>query len=299
MAKYTTEVRSICESIYGWDNQEDMSKNPGYGDTSKIIQGARARIFDFDYPIFDENYRATLETKIIKHYYFREIGAETYGQWKFWLDRKLNEIMPYYNKLYESELLKFNPFYNSEKVRTSDRSSLSDKSSVGTADSVQFSEGAGAEHRHSNTVIDRDTKDKTEGKDTTEHSYDDWETYNDTPQGGLTGIKENTYLTSATHKWTDTPQKTETEIDRTTTGELDESDETDTEARTKSESKNQSSAEDSRKEVITDSGKYLEYVLGKEGTETYSEMLEKYRKTFLNIDMMVLENLGDLFMKVW
>lgn len=36
--------------------------------------------YDFnmkDYPIFNENYRTTLNNKILNHYRFREIGFET------------------------------------------------------------------------------------------------------------------------------------------------------------------------------------------------------------------------------
>ena len=62
-----------------------------------------------DYPIFDENYRPLLNRKIIEHFYFREIGMETPDRFNFYLRRKLNEIMPYYNKLYQSELLQFDP----------------------------------------------------------------------------------------------------------------------------------------------------------------------------------------------
>ena len=69
------------------------------------------------YPIFDENYRETLDTKILKHYYTREIGFETVGLWKFKLNTKMNEIMDYYNQLYESALLEFNPFDNTNLLR--------------------------------------------------------------------------------------------------------------------------------------------------------------------------------------
>ena len=30
-----------------------------------------------------------------------------------------------------------------------------------------------------------------------------------------------------------------------------------------------------------------------------SELLKKYRSTFMNIDMLVIEELNDLFMKLW
>ena len=65
-----------------------------------------------DYPIFDESYREQLNGKIIEHYWFREIGLETPGLFKRFLNRKMNEIMPYYNQLYESTLKKFDPYVN-------------------------------------------------------------------------------------------------------------------------------------------------------------------------------------------
>ena len=64
-----------------------------------------------EYPIFDENHRAILNDKIIAHYYFREIGQETPSRFAFNLRRKMNEIMPYYNQLYESELIKYDPLF--------------------------------------------------------------------------------------------------------------------------------------------------------------------------------------------
>lgn len=57
------------------------------------------------YPIFDENYRPTLNQKITEHYAFREIGLETPALFSRFMSRKMNEIMKYYNKLYESELI--------------------------------------------------------------------------------------------------------------------------------------------------------------------------------------------------
>lgn len=74
-------------------------------------------MFDFQFPIFDESYRSVIETKILRHYYTREIGLETVGLWKLKLNTKLNEIMPYYNKLYKSELIEFNPLYDVELTR--------------------------------------------------------------------------------------------------------------------------------------------------------------------------------------
>lgn len=62
-----------------------------------------------DYPIFDETYRDGLNQKIIDHYAMYEIGLETDGMFRFALNRRMREIMPYYNQLYKSEQITFDP----------------------------------------------------------------------------------------------------------------------------------------------------------------------------------------------
>ena len=104
MSKYTTEIRFICETAAG------LTESEGFNSVDDILSKAAPLVFNFNWPIFDENYRLPLEIKILRHYYTREIGAETVGLWKLQLQQKLYEIMPYYNQLYESQLLKFNPF---------------------------------------------------------------------------------------------------------------------------------------------------------------------------------------------
>jgi hypothetical protein len=57
-----------------------------------------------DYPIFDENYRAVLNKKILDHYLENEIGFETPALFKHFLNSTMNEIMPYYNTLYTKQV---------------------------------------------------------------------------------------------------------------------------------------------------------------------------------------------------
>lgn len=106
MSKYTTEVRFLCESAAG------KTESKGFSSIAEILSVAAPRVFNFTFPIFDESYRLPLEIKILRHYYTREICEETVGLWKLRLQDKLNMIMPYYNQLYESELIKFNPLYD-------------------------------------------------------------------------------------------------------------------------------------------------------------------------------------------
>jgi hypothetical protein len=61
------------------------------------------------YPIFNDEYRTLLNKKIVDHYMFREIGMESVEKFTFALRRKMNEIMPYYNQMLESERIKFDP----------------------------------------------------------------------------------------------------------------------------------------------------------------------------------------------
>lgn len=90
MSKYTTQVRFIVEQFADDENLTIREK----------IDKALPLIFNFDYPIWSESYKIELERKIIKHYFNKEIGLETFGLWQFYLDERLNLIMPYYNELY-------------------------------------------------------------------------------------------------------------------------------------------------------------------------------------------------------
>lgn len=62
-----------------------------------------------EYPIFDENYRPELNRKITDHFLFDEIGHETIDLFIHQMRVKMNEIMPYYNQLYRSQQLEFDP----------------------------------------------------------------------------------------------------------------------------------------------------------------------------------------------
>lgn len=71
-----------------------------YLSVDKFLEMGRPIVFNFTYPIFDVEYRPQLERKILLHYLFDEIGAETFDRFKIFLMSKMNEIMPYYNQLY-------------------------------------------------------------------------------------------------------------------------------------------------------------------------------------------------------
>lgn len=78
-----------------------------------LIDGGMC-LFDTEdrYPIWKEDHRAELEKKIIEHYMFRQIGFETPGRFKFELNKKMREIMPYYVKIWKTTQYDYNPIEN-------------------------------------------------------------------------------------------------------------------------------------------------------------------------------------------
>lgn len=253
MSKYTTEVRFICENSAG------LSESEGANNVDSILDKCWNKVFNFDFPIFDENYRQVLCKKILKHYYTREIAHETVGRWKLALNAKLNEIMPYYDQLYKSELLEFNPFYDVDLTRSREGSGTSNRTSnnteINSGTSKNVSSGSGT----NNTVtLNR---------------------YSDTPQNSMDtqGIADSVPLTTVT----------KVNEDNTTTNES-------TDTLTRNDSKTGNGTEN-----INNTDKYIEKVKGKQGTENYSSLLKKFRETFLNIDMMIIDDCSDCFFTLW
>lgn len=247
MSKYTTEVRFICESKSG------LSESKGFASVDEVLNDCWDKIFTSKVSFFDEQYRGVLCKKILKHYYLREIGCETVGIWLLWMNTKLEEIMPYYNKLYESELIKFNPMYdvdwNRKGNKTGNESGSGSRSTSGKNSGTNTQSGTS-----SNTRKDL---------------------YSDTPQGALTGIESETYLSNA-RKVSDSG---ETGAKSSTSGSYEDSE---------SSSNNVDTTED-----------YVESVSGKQGGSSYSKLLNEFRETFLNIDMQVIEEFEEMFMGMW
>ena len=108
MAKFTVELGVIIKSGFPLDLQS--------------------------YPIFDESYREGLNNKIIRHYWFREIGFETAALFRDRLAMTMAEIMPYYNQLYKSQLISVEPMITHRLIRELGRTENNTGSSNVSAD---------------------------------------------------------------------------------------------------------------------------------------------------------------------
>ena len=259
MSKYTTQVRFICESLAGY------SESQGYGNISGIIDNSWEQIFDFDFPIFDANYRSVLCKKILKHYYTREIGLETYGLWKLKLDTKMNEIMPYYNERYRSAALSYNPLYDVDYTRTTNGDESGENS--------RSNEGSNGRTRKDNK--------KSNSKNSDSSMNEVIDKYSDTPQGGLVGLKNDNYLTSARI----------TNGNNSNIGEREDSENSDISENGISSNKENGNFSTTRE--------YIEHVVGKMGTSSYSKAINEFRDAIINVDAEIIDELGELFMKLW
>lgn len=287
MAKYTTEVRTICESYSG------LTASVGYSQIEKVIEKSKEKIFDFDFPIFDESYRSVIETKILKHFYTREIGLETVGLWKLKLNVKMNEIMPYYNQLYKSALLEFNPLYDVDVTRKHEGANTGDKNSVETN-----GETSGVSEAYSdNENTEKSSKGTNNGSasNTSKNNTNHLDKYSDTPQGSVSDLTNGTYLTNAR-------EITDNELSNTDSKSSNDSQLNENEVRKNNRESKRTvnrNLTGEKKESLKNTEQYLETVKGKQGSESYSKLLQEYRETFINIDMLVIGELSDLFMNIW
>lgn len=287
MSKYTTEVRFICESKSGLENSK------GCDDVDEILNNSWNKIFTTKAEIFDENYRAVICKKILKHYYLREICSETVGIWKLWLNTRLEEILPYYNQLYKSALLEFNPLYDVNITRTHNRTIDENKTENGTSTETSTDKNTGSGTRDNTTS--GSNKNSGTSSVTDNGSSNSKDLYSDTPQGALTGVETETYLTNA-RKITNTDSSTS---ESTNSGNGEYKDTGSVKYTDTSERANTKNGSNSNTGTVNNTEEYLESVIGKQGSGSYSGMLKEYRDTFLNIDRMVIAEFDDLFFGLW
>lgn len=145
-------IYSLLNSYVNFENSDPVK-------ISNLAKAGRSMFFDFEYPLAEGWSKEDFETMILNHFMMRRIGYETVTAFKLALNVKLNEVMPEYNRLYES-LDGWNLFNDGESITrdTTDNGSQS-ISQAGT----------------SSTTSDR--------------------RFSDTPQNAITDVRSGTYVT--------------------------------------------------------------------------------------------------------
>ena len=195
--------------------------------------------FDFglkNYPIFDESYRDTLNHNILYHYYESEIGLETPTLFKLYLNQKLNEIMPYYNILYEKQKKLLDNIENN----------------VNLTETFE---------RINNTTTNTNSTSNSNGTTNNKNLF------LDTPQG-------NTYKGTID----DTDYATSVTFDRN--------------SNTNQISDNSTSTGDATEN-------YIKTIVGNNGARYNIDLLKDIQNNLINIDLLIINDLGDLFMGIF
>lgn len=198
--------------------------------------------FDFQmtqYPIFDENYRDTLNNNILNHYYESEIGFETAPLFRFYLNQTLNEIMPKYNELYKAQ------------------KNLIDNNLL--LSNTNLTEGL----QGTNSTTSSSTSSSTNTGSSNSKNL-----YQDTPQGNISQQDidaQNVYATNIT-------------LDHNSTS---------------------NSINDTSNATGSGTNSYLKTIIGNNGGKYNIDILNDIKNNLMNIDLMVINELSDLFMGIF
>ena len=222
--------------------------------------------FDFQmtsYPIFDENYRNVLNQKILNHYYESEIGFETAALFRFYLNTKLNEIMPYYNELYRAQKNLIDNDLLLNNVNLEER--LAGTNSNSTTD---------------NTTNNTTTSGQSSSTSTSSGTNNGKNVFQDTPQGSVL----NQTLDDASLYATNVTLDRNTSSNSITDSSSNSGTASNTIARTGS---------------LNGTNSYIKTITGNNGGRFNIDLLKDIEEKLMNIDLMVINQLNDLFMGIF
>lgn len=269
MSKFTLTVKEICERYYG-------EADTDYTQLNEVVEKGIEGVFDFELPIFDEEYTTVIEAKILRHFLFREICVPNVMQWKMYLRQKLEEVLPYYNQLYKSETLKFNPLYDMD---------LHTEKGVNKSEDDRR-DGSETNRKNENTTDNSTTTGIANGSSQNMGANSESHTVSDTPQNRVSNVRDGFMsaadFTDGTENMMST-NKSDTKYDRNGARMVDTNQE-----KTKQEQKNKNTVES-----------YVQHVYGKVGGYSQSKALMEYRQTMLNIDAMLMGELEVCFFQLW
>ena len=266
----TMQLKTIIE--------QPTQNNPELTLKQKIEIGRNYLFGDMDYPMFDEEYRKEFETHFIRQFYMRQIGFETASLFKMELETWLIINMPYYNRMFESENLKFDPLVNTALTVKND------KEIDNTRDFE--SENNATTNRNVDDVTDTTNRTKVSSTDKNFNRELDAEVPMDRLQlqtGDGTGTLE--YASNITENTTNGSGFSDTDATGKAVGS------TDMEQVDKSETTNNTTSKTLEDSTYTK--------VGKIGVGSYSKMVSEYRNTFMRIENKMFKEMSKLFLQIY
>ena len=135
MSSYTTQLRRVI-SLYGEEEVKKWFTNYELSDyllPSQIETIEKANVWS----------KEKLADKIIKHYYTREIGAETPGLFKHFAEMTMSEIMEEYLPIIYSNSIEYDPLVNVDFTETFEREIEGSNKNTGKSNSNSQNNASG------------------------------------------------------------------------------------------------------------------------------------------------------------
>lgn len=322
MASYTMELREYIEQA----SQYSLGLDGNGLSTKQKIEIGRTKLFDFEYPIFDPLYKNVFETHFIRNFYMREIGFETEGLFKFQLESWLLINMPFFNKMFESELIEFDPLANSKVDSTYTKIVDKNKDDIRDITQNTTTNEIGKETQHQDSVTDglshstsvnHSESDEIGNKITAlTDTYDNFKrdlksntpdtrlniTTNDgegviTYASNIDEVNENNVHTKRTDD--DVTKGVISDDDVTNDGTSKSTSVADAINDTINDVVGNSTQNDTLNSIINETEDYIQHRVGKIGIQSYSKMLMEYRNSFVRIEKQMFEEMQELFMLVY
>lgn len=309
MSSTTTLVRWYCEYLYNQVLNENTTPEKWVTNVNIIIPAVWEKVF-YEFPIWDESYRPTLSQKILRHYYFREIGEETVEFWKLRLQQTLGEIMPYYIQLWETTQLRYEKLWTRNYIEKyiGNEKTEEDKTSNETSDFHDTATTGDVAKTTTDYTDDANTNIKQTGKTHDDGSKTYSETVKDvmsnTPQNQLTwnDLSDNLYATQTDFK--------SVSGNENTTNDGTSENTTDQTYHDKALTDVNSTFDRNFTDENTRDTNYTHNVAGKTNTDYIREitgwdgvspndLILKWRETLINIDLMIIQELEDCFLGVY
>lgn len=293
MASYTMKLSTYIEM---WSQYET-----GLSMAEKIEKG-RKKLFDFQYPIFDESYRKVFETHFIRNFYMREIGFETEGLFKFNLETWLIIHMPYFNKLFESELIKYDPLENTRLNTTANKKNDTERND--NRDTTGNVKSNGKSNTKTSDKSNASGSSTEQGKTTGSVTDDNFNRKIDSDQPD-SRLALTTNDGKGTLEYASAIEENNTNNKRNTTGKSDVTSSAKSETSgsgtsdTATTDTTDSISNDKLNSQINNVEDYIESRVGKSGAVSYAILLQDYRSALLRIEKRIFDEMQELFMLVY
>lgn len=182
-----------------------QSKNPDIlrGKTiAEIVAATADYVLPENFPVWTGGNVSTIKQAILRHYYMREISSETVALWRYFLSTHLLEVMPWYVDLHDRMSDMANIYLN-QKDESTDTLNYGHKigksgTDTRTVNSTNKDTGSRSIEATDTGTVGRSTSDTGTVKNEGSNDNHMENLYSETPQNGLTSVKQGNYLTNAT-----------------------------------------------------------------------------------------------------